>query len=728
MPDTEIATLSSMNRLTLRFRDPEAENRYLRSTDTLRKMQMRLALLFVGLLYAVLGILDRHFMPEQVRQLASVIHLAQGGWLCLSSLLLFRIASQGVHASVVMTTVFIAWNLNLMLTTMGNTDLLFGEAYLMIIWVWMIDGLSLRQAAWLNLVFIVIFESVMALWHPFDIDRMLSHHFFILVSIVLGALGAYLTEFYRRQHFVSLEQISAQTSALAAANTQLANDHVALMKLSQAVEQSGESILITDNRAVIEYANPTFTETTGYLAEDVIGKTPAIVGDDAENSDFAGEIRSAIRQGKAWSGTLVDKKRGGEPYPALVSVAPIQNDCGEITHYVFTQKDMTQHQRLEAQFRHAQKMEAVGTLVGGIAHDFNNTLAGITGNLYLAKQGVAHLPDTVDILNRIEMLAFRSSDIVKQLLAFSRKGIVNMNTMNITTFFSDVANLYSVILPENIVFHRQDSAACEMTVCGDENQLEQAVLNLLNNARDAVADIREPEITLQLEKRTPSQAFRQEHELQGSEFACISVIDNGCGIEKEALEHIFEPFYTTKEVDEGSGLGLSMAYGTAQSHRGTITVESRPGQGSAIRLYLPLLNEKPVRLTASTKPLTARGSGDTILLADDNESVLKIVTAILEQLGYQVILAMDGLTAVELYKRHRNDIRLVILDVVMPRMGGIEACREIRDMDDTAKVIFLTGYDPDQQFNTREGFPEVVVTKPFEVAAFSQLVKSQLER
>ena len=704
-----------MSRLTLRFRDREAESRYLSSTESMRRLQMRMALLFVGVLYCMVSGLDLVFMPASVRHVSAVMHLAQGIWLCLFALALFRSRSQRLHEVVVIAAVFIAWNLNLAISTMGHTSLLFGEAYLMLIWVWMISGVSLIQAAAVNLVFIAILEAVVFTASPFTIPQMVSHQFFILCAVVLGALGAYLTEYYKRQHFIGLRQVSEHAAALA--------------KLSQAVEQSGEAILITDRQAIIEYANPTFTRMTGNRPEEVIGMTPAVLKQDAGDPFSSHEMWVTLARGEVWNGMFTEHRRDGSAYPALISVAPIHDGGGNVTHYVVTQKDMTEHQRLEGQLRHAQKMEAIGTLVGGIAHDFNNTLAGITGNIYLAKHSRALPRETVEVLERIESLAFRSANIVKQLLAFSRKGIIQMLEMPLMPFMAEVSKLYAVTLPENIGFRCDCQVDEPMAIHGDAGQLEQAIFNLLNNARDAVAGVKDPRIVLGLERYVPTAAFREANpSVRGEVLACIQVSDNGCGIKSEQIAHIFEPFYTTKDVNEGTGLGLSMVYGTAQSHGGAVTVDSKPGRGTTIRLYLPLLAAENGMAEDAGEEALAEGSGATVLLADDNQAVLKIVQAVLERLGYKVIQATDGEQAVALYREHRAEIGLVILDVVMPRMGGIEASKAIRALDAEAKIMFMTGYDPSQQFNTEDMAAEEVVLKPFKVSALSQLVKSVLER
>jgi len=385
---------------------------------------------------------------------------------------------------------------------------------------------------------------------------------------------------------------------------------------------------------------------------------------------------------------------------------------------------------LENQLVQAQKMEAIGTLAGGIAHDFNNTLAGITGNIYLAKKEVQHLPKTLKRLEGIENLSYQSAGMVQQLLTFSSKDMVNKERMNVTSFLEETINMHRVTIPENIQLYTE-VAQVELVIEGDANQLQQVVMNLLNNARDAVKDNNKPEITLKLEPFIADQKFLSYYpELETDTFAHISVKDNGHGIKESCLKRIFEPFYTTKESDQGSGLGLAMVYGSIQSHGGIITVTSQVDEGSTFHIYLPVLandeNSDGNYSLEKTGSEAACGHGEMILLVDDEEVVLEIGQAILEDLGYQVVVAANGLEAVETFQARQDEISLVILDVVMPKMGGIEAGQLIHEMKTNVPIIFLTGYDFSQTLNTEDMVAEVVLAKPFNIVEFSRIVQNIL--
>lgn len=502
--------------------------------------------------------------------------------------------------------------------------------------------------------------------------------------------------------------------------------NVLLGMLSQAVDQAGESVIITDKLGNIEYVNPAFEKMTGYSSEDVIGKNPRVIKSDNQTPEFYQRLWGTISKGEIWNSAIVDRRKDGSQYPALMCISPILDANGEISHYVGIQQDMTTHEVLEEKFRQAQKMEALGTLVGGIAHDFNNMLAGMTGNLYLAKRKVADFPDVVHKLSSVEALGFRAADMIQQLLTFARKGHVQMNPFGLTSFIKETSKLNEATVPESIAFH-SDICSDELVVRGDATQLQQVVMNLLNNARDAVAGAPEPEIFLTLEEYQADADFINSHpDIEGQLFAHLIVKDNGTGITDADKSQIFDPFYTTKDVGHGTGLGLSMAYGAIQSHRGVIEVVSSPGRGSAFHIYLPLLEEKRIDAVAESLSEAVTGHGELILIVDDNADIRSTGREVLESIGYCVLEASDGLQAVELIKTGQMDIALIIMDVVMPKLGGVPAAARIRTLCPNMKIIFATGYDKDETLKNEMPSDEVVLSKPYNIVKLSQVIRAQL--
>jgi len=500
-----------------------------------------------------------------------------------------------------------------------------------------------------------------------------------------------------------------------------------LNKLSQATEQSGESIVITDKNGTIEYVNPAFTKITGYTAKEAIGSNPKVLNSENQTNDYYKKLWETITNGDVWHSSIVDKRKDGSEYPALMTVSPIKSNKGETTHYVGIQVDMSEHATLEEQFRQSQKMEALGTLVGGIAHDFNNTLAGITGNLFLAKKKVLDSPDVLEKLKKVEQLSFNAAETVKQLLAFARKDIIQMKPFGLTSFMKEVAKLHESIIPESIKFSESFSRE-ELKINGDANQIQQMLINMLNNARDAVACVEQPKISLTLAEYIADKSFYKNNpEINTPKFAHLIIKDNGCGISEKDKEHVFEPFFTTKAVGSGTGLGLAMAYGAVKSHGGVLYIDSKQDEGTSFHIYFPLVNEVHDEFIDKKDDDIIQGSGELILLVDDNNDVRSTGKDVLESLGYKVIEASDGLNAVEKFTSNQNDIDLVITDVVMPKLGGVEAAARILKIKPEAKVIFSSGYDRDEDLENEMPMTDaIMLPKPFSVIELSKIISGHL--
>jgi len=503
-----------------------------------------------------------------------------------------------------------------------------------------------------------------------------------------------------------------------------------IRKLSLAVEQSGEAIMITDLQGSIEYINPSFTEMTGYAEDEALGQKPNLLKSGNQSTSFYQSMWDRLVAGEVWHGKVINRKKSGDFYPAMLTISPIKNEQGVTTNYIALQQNLEEMEALEAQFHQSQKMEAIGTLVGGIAHDFNNNLAGMTGNLYLAKKAAKDMPEIGKRLENVEKLAFGAAATIQQLLAFSRKGVVEMHPLSISSFLKETVKLSEISLPENIAF-KLDVHDPDMKINGDITQLQQVLMNLINNAHDAVEDSREPYIAISLHRFHADKQFIAMHEgMNEGDYACIEVSDNGCGMGDENIKHIFEPFFTTKELGKGTGLGLAMVYGAVKTHGGVIDVQSSQGEdsGTTMRIYLPLIESADIASDNGTIDEVISGHGETILLVDDNQTVLETGRDVLEGLNYQVLTAEDGESAIERYKTHMSEIDLIILDVVMPKLGGVEALQAIRDFNPDVKAMFATGYDKlstlaaiDQEFRER------VISKPFAISRLSQMIREVLE-
>lgn len=502
-----------------------------------------------------------------------------------------------------------------------------------------------------------------------------------------------------------------------------------IRRYSQAVMQSGEAIVITDSDGVIEHINPAFTKITGYSEDESIGAKTSILKSGNQDASIYKHMWETISAGKTWRGKVINRKKSGEYYPAMLTVSPIIDESGEISRYVGIQQNLEEMEALEAQFRQSQKMEAIGTLVGGIAHDFNNTLAGITGNLYMAKKEAESIPKVVSRLDSVERLAFGAAATIQQLLTFSRKGMVQMAPVDLAPLLKETIKLQKASIPENISLNIEEIEPGLIVKC-DVNQFQQVLINLINNAVDALERTKEPSVSISLRNFEVDAELANSHEdAHEGGYAHISVSDNGSGIEPEFVEHLFEPFFTTKSPDKGTGMGLAMVYGAVKTHGGFVSVESSMDSpsGTTMHLYLPLTERAAIDSQFKRDEGIEHGS-ETILLVDDNELVLQTGEDVLESLGYSVIKAVNGEEAIDIYKQRQSEIALLILDIVMPKLSGIETLRAIHKLNPSIKAMFATGYDRDSAIKESEFAKSVrVIGKPFRVEEISRAVRELLD-
>ncbi len=379
---------------------------------------------------------------------------------------------------------------------------------------------------------------------------------------------------------------------------------------------------------------------------------------------------------------------------------------------------------MEAQFRQAQKMEAVGTLAGGIAHDFNNMLAGMLGTVFLVRKQLDAYPQAQEKLKRVETTGFRAAEVISQLLTFAHKGETHLQPLALTPFLKEAIKMVRSGVPENIQL-TLDVPASQCTVNGDATLLHQVLLNLVSNSSHAVRACAQPEIHITLAVLQPDEQWLKQHSaLQQDCYARLTVADNGCGIRAEILEKLFDPFFTTKKVGEGTGLGLAMAYGAIQSHHGVIEVDSTEGQGSAFHLWLPLTEASSLE-TPVTEEQLSPSQGETILLADDESAICEVTQELLESMGYHVLIAADGEQALALFNDQQAQIKLAVLDVVMPRLGGVETAHQLRRLAPELPIVFQTGYGEDQ---IQQAMPRsCVLTKPVNIPQLSRVIRQLLD-
>jgi PAS domain S-box-containing protein len=467
-----------------------------------------------------------------------------------------------------------------------------------------------------------------------------------------------------------------------------------LRKLSTVVEQSPVAIVITDTAGSIEYANPRYARLTGYAREEVVGESLPFLRPGAVSRAECRQLWETIGAGREWEGEYEGRKKDGEGYRARVIVAPVKDADGTITHYVCIKEDITaarqaeeERARLEGQLLHAQKMEAIGQLAGGIAHDFNNLLTAIIGYGKLLEMGMAEDDPGRHHMEQILHAADRAAMVTHGLLAFSRKQAISPAPIDLNGIVVSVEKILARLIGEDIELSTLLHGDV-LTVMADPGQIDQVVINLATNARDAMpAGGRLAIVTRRAEVAAHSR--RPEH------YAVLEVSDSGAGMDAATLARACEPFFTTKETGKGTGLGLAIVYGIVKQHNGFIDIRSAPGEGTAVNIHLPLIYEEFRASPSETgSPAVLRGN-ETVLIAEDHMLVRELSRIILEDFGYGVIEAEDGEEAVTKFYEHRDEVALVLMDVVLPKKNGEEALAEMRRLRPDVKVLFTSGYADD---------------------------------
>jgi len=501
-----------------------------------------------------------------------------------------------------------------------------------------------------------------------------------------------------------------------------------LERVMHAMERAGEAVLIMDAKGHAEYVNPAFVRVTGYKLADLEKQAQAgIVVAGVVGEPMLDDIEKRALKDGVWEGRLSCHRKNGKPYAAMACVTATYDEHKQVTHYVSILRDMTVEEHLQEQLRHSQKMESVGVLVGGIAHDFNNLLAGIVGSLELAKVDIDEPEKALAWLDDIESISHRAAETIAKLLAFARKDQVNMKTLSLNDFMVDMERMAKVAIREDVdlSFHESEE---KVWIHADANQLQQVLLNLLNNAVDAMDEARQAEITVTLTCMDGSELFYGKHpQVKKGRFVCIAVRDNGCGFETSIKDKIFEPFFTTKQVGKGTGLGLSMAYGIIERHGGALEVSSTLGVGTEFSVFLPCVEVQAIEPMNQTRQKLIHGHGQWVLLADDEKIVRDMGQRLLERLEYNVLVAEDGLKALDIFKEHQEKIDLVILDLVMPRMGGSVAAKHMRALQANLPIMFVTGYDLNTTLVDVQEIQGIeILSKPYRVDDFSQIVRRMI--
>lgn len=463
--------------------------------------------------------------------------------------------------------------------------------------------------------------------------------------------------------------------------------------LMSAIEQAGEAIVITDTEGIIQFVNSTFEQTTGYNREEAVGQNPRILRSGKQDDILYRNLWATISSGKTWTGCMVNKRKDGTLYTEEMTISPVRNISGLIVNYVAVKRDITEHLRLAAQFQQAQKMEAVGLLAGGVAHDYNNMLSVILGNAELAKNKVDPDQSLHADLEEIIKAAKRSTGITRQLLAFARKQTITPVVLDLNQTVESMLKMLRRLIGEDIDLAWLPEVDV-WPVKMDPGQVDQILANLCVNARDAISDV--GKITIETGNAVFDETYCTQHAgFIAGEYALLSVSDNGNGMDKETLEQIFEPFFSSKGVGKGTGLGLSTVYGIVKQNNGFINVYSEPGEGTTFKIYLSRHPGQVGDTQREEMVKIHRGHGQTVLVVEDEPTLLTLSKRMLEILGYRVLAAGAPSEAIRLANEHAGKIQLLITDVVMPEMNGRDLAEQIHSLYPSLKILFMSGYTAD---------------------------------
>ncbi len=498
--------------------------------------------------------------------------------------------------------------------------------------------------------------------------------------------------------------------------------------LVQSLESARDGIMITDLQGTILNVNQALEKLTGFTRQELVGQTPDVFKTVAPAEGGTGPVWRTILSRNSWQGELTNHHKDGSLYQTSVTISPIVDKQGRLTHFVAIERDVTEHKQLERQLLQAQKMQSIGTLAGGVAHEFNNLLAGINGYAYLGLREPGLSETLREFLQNVVDLSERAATLTRQLLAFARRPSLSRRRLLVLDLVRGTTDLIKRTLHKDVALVVPARGANVLLVEGDANQLQQAIVNLVLNARDAVNDsqtarhaerqaaaagtvateeptgavsvgVAEPAapITIRLRSAAPAAehaAFPQH--VPAGEYVVLEVEDCGSGMSPQVLNQALDPFFTTKDVGQGTGLGLPMVFGIVQGHHGFLTIDTAVNQGTRVSMYLPRLTDgQPGPKAAGTaydvEVLEPENTpGQAILVIDDEAAVLDVVRRFLEIAGHRVTCATSGRAALELLTDDA-EVDLVILDLMMPREDAMTNFTGLRQRRPGLPIMLCTG-------------------------------------
>ncbi len=470
-----------------------------------------------------------------------------------------------------------------------------------------------------------------------------------------------------------------------------------LEKLSFAIEQTAEAIVITDPAGIVEYVNPAFETITGLKRSKVVGQKQQHPQTDQDEELCRGILHCVDTQ-KRWHGQINTTRQDGTLLVMDTSISPIFDQSHAHTGFVLVKRDITEQLSLEKRFQQAQKMESIGTLAGGIAHDFNNILSGIFGYTELAQLKVEEESDMGKALQGILHSASRAKELVQQILTFSRKSEQERKPLQVSNIVKEALKLLRSSIPSTIRI--EQNILSNAYILADPTQLHQIVMNLCTNAYHAMKDDGGVLQIVLTEVTSSEDKYLIELKAENEHYLLLEIQDTGCGMTEDVQNKIFEPYFSTKKKGEGTGLGLSLVHGIVKNNHGMISVHSHPGEGTTFHVYFPIAKEEGqhAQAPATVSPL-ATGSGH-VMVVDDEEVIRMLTREILTTLGYTVTTFPDGECALTAFSKQPEIYDLIITDVTMPGISGESLGLQAMKIKPGLPVILCTGYSEKMQRET----------------------------
>jgi len=746
----------SLNWVTLSFQE-DLEKEFQEDYFYKSLTHVRISMLLAMLIYSLFGILDISLIPEHYEEFWFIRFAVFAPFTFAIFLLSFWKRYQPYMQLSIAVIVLVAGLGIVEMIVIAPEPVNYSYyAGLILVFIYGYTFFKLRFI-WATLtgwMIVIAYEiAAISMMHtPFSI--LINNNFFFLSGNIIGMFACYSIEYYTRSEFIhtrllkvekekvnvansALEKrVEERTSQLRDANEELKRESAERKKVDDALidseqrlrsltENSPEIIYTLGKNGSFTYINPACEKILGRRPEEFHGKYFIDFGRKEDASKYVNlfkrirDVKETIRDEE---GILLHKD--GSERIFTLSGAPNINSEGKITGMVGFLKDISVQQQLQNQLQQAQKMEAVGTLAGGIAHDFNNLLQVIRGYSELMLLHKQSGDNEYRELQEIKRASLRAAELTQQLLTFSRKVESKLRPTELNKEVKQAYKLLQRIIPKMIEMKLNLEKDLDV-VNADPAQIEQILLNFAVNARDAMPE--GGQLLIKTENVFLGAEYcKTQLDATPGFYVKVSVTDTGYGMSQETLERIFEPFYTTKETGKGTGLGLANVYGIVKSHGGHITCSSRLGEGTTFDIYLPAIERSPDSKEVRKEKMPEGGT-ETILLVDDEPIVRELGSDILSKFGYTVLTATDGEHALDMYQSKREEIDLVILDLIMPKLGGVKCLEKLVQINPTVKVVIASGYSvkgPMQdEIEARSiGF----INKPYDIKQMLETVRTGL--